>query len=71
MNGLRLSAYFAIIYGLGLGCFETFINWGQWQWWPFWLIDYVAAIFLIFSGITTFKRPNLGSKLLSMAWGLF
>jgi len=35
MNKLQISAYLAIIYGIGLAGFETLVNWGQWQWWPF------------------------------------
>ena len=48
-----ISSYLALIYGLGLICFETLVNWGQWQWWPYWLVDYVAAALLILGGIAT------------------
>jgi len=69
MNKLVISAFLAIIYGLGLASFETYVNWGQWQWWPFWLVDYVAAALLIFSGLATLKRRIYGPKLLGSDWG--
>lgn len=64
-----ISSYLALIYGLGLICFETLVNWGQWQWWPYWLVDYVAAALLILGGIATLKHRLYGSKLLSAGWG--
>ena len=69
MNKLVISASLAIIYGLGLASFETYVNWGQWQWWPFWLVDYVAAALLIFGGLATLKSHIYGSKLLCAGWG--
>jgi len=54
---------------VGLACFETLVNWGQWQWWPFWLIDYVAAALLFFGGLAVLKQRAYGLKLLSVGWG--
>ena len=69
MNKRATSAYLAIIYGISLVCFETFVNWGQWQWWPYWLVDYIAAALLILGGLATRGRRLYGPKLLSAAWG--
>ncbi len=69
MNKLTISAYLALIYGIGLICFETFVNWGQWQWWPFWLVDYVAAFFLILGGFALLRKKDQGPKLLCAGWG--
>lgn len=69
MKRLILSAGLAIVFGIGLACFETLVNWGQWQWWPFWMVDYVAAALLIVGGLATFKQFKLGSKLLCSGWG--
>ena len=69
MSKLSISAYLAILYGIGLICFETLVNWGQWQWWPFWIVDYVAALFLILGGLATLKKRNYGPKLLCTGWG--
>ena len=59
----------ALIYGVGLAGFETLVNWGQWQWWPYWLVDYVAAAFLLLGGFKTLKHPYYGAKLLCLGWG--
>ncbi len=48
---IRLSAYLAILFGLTLAIGELARNWGDWQWWPFWLVDYIAAALLIFGAI--------------------
>lgn len=69
MSKIAVSAFMAIVFGLGLACFETWVNWGQWQWWPFWLVDFVAAALLVFGGITFLKRRQYGAKLLSAGWG--
>jgi len=69
MNKLTLSAYLAVIYSIGLASFETLVNWGQWQWWPYWLVDYVAAALLLFGGLATLRHPYSGSKLLCTSWG--
>lgn len=69
MNRLQVSAYMALIYGAGLAGFETLVNWGQWQWWPYWLVDYVAATLLLFGGLTALKHRYYGSKLLCLGWG--
>ena len=68
MNKLLISAYMALLYGVGLAGFETLVNWGQWQWWPFWLVDYVAAALLLFGGFKTcllYTSPSPRDGLLS------
>ena len=69
MNNLSISACLALLFGVGLASFETLVNWGQWQWWPFWLVDYAAAALLILGGITTILKRKSGAKLLCAAWG--
>ena len=46
MSKVRLqatAAYMAAAFGTFLAIGETVRNWGNWQWWPFWLVDYIAA----------------------------
>jgi len=69
MTKLSFSAYMALLYGFGLAGFETLVNWGQWQWWPFWLVDYVAAGLLLLAGFATLKNLTSSSKLLCLGWG--
>lgn len=64
---IKLSAMLAILFGLALAVGEVIRNWGDWQWWPFWLVDYVAAALLIFGGQ---RALNTGTvRWLTGAWG--
>ncbi len=58
----------AILVGGSLAGFETLVNWGQWQWWPFWLVDYVAAALLIGGAVAVLKRRTASLRLLSAGW---
>lgn len=69
MNTRVLSAYLAILFAIGLAGFETLANWGDWQWWPFWLIDYAAAALLLAGGICVVKKRAGGANLLCAGWG--
>ena len=64
---LKFSAWLAIGFALFLAIGEAVRNWGDWQWWPFWVVDYVAAT-LLFSGGVSALRTN-GTKLLAGSWG--
>lgn len=68
MTALRISALLAILAGALLAGFETLVNWGQWQWWPYWLVDYVAAALLAGGGLATLKRKSAGRRLLCAGW---
>ena len=64
---IKLSAILAIVFGIILAVGEVLRNWGDWQWWPFWLVDYVAAALLIFGGQ---RALNTGTvRWLTGAWG--
>jgi len=45
------AALLAIAFGLFLAVAEAVRNWGDWQWWPFWLVDYIAATLLVAGGV--------------------
>lgn len=63
----RQSAYLALAFGLFLAIAEIVRNWGNWQPWPFWIVDFIAAGALIWGGV---RALSLGSsRLLSAAWG--
>ncbi len=68
MNAARVSAGLAILVGGLLAGFETLVNWGQWQWWPFWLVDYVAAAMLVGGGWLTLRQRSPGLRLLCAGW---
>ncbi len=64
---IRLSAYLALAFGLTLAVGEAMRNWGDWQWWPFWTIDYMAAALLIFGGQRALNTGTL--RWLAGGWG--
>lgn len=52
----KISAWLAMAFGLSLAVLEAVRNWGNWQWWPFWMVDYVAAGLLVAGGVLTLRR---------------
>lgn len=64
---LRSSAWLAIAFGGSLAVLEVARNWGDWQWWPFWIVDYLAASFLLVGG-STFLRAQT-TAWLGAGWG--
>lgn len=64
---IGLSALMAIVFGGFLAIAETVRNWGDWQPWPFWIVDFIAAGALIWGGLRTLRQGS--SRLLSAAWG--
>ena len=67
---VRLSAYLAITYGVILAVLEAVRNWGNWQWWPFWAIDYLMATMLILGGWLVLKKAKRSMSMLACAWGV-
>lgn len=65
----RAAAHLALVFGAFLAAAETVRNWGAWQWWPFWLVDYLAAALLVSGAILTLRRSVRGPFLLAGAWG--
>lgn len=47
---IKILGTWAIISGFLLFAGEAVRNWGDWQWWPFWLVDFIAATLLIIGG---------------------
>ena len=64
---IRLSACLAIAFGIFLFFGEFARNWGDWQWWPFWVVDFIAAALLIFGGQRALKTGTL--RWLAGGWG--
>lgn len=63
----RNSAFLALGFGLFLAIAEIVRNWGDWQAWPFWSVDFIAAGCLIWGALRTLSQGS--SRLLSAAWG--
>jgi len=64
---IRISAYLALAFGVFLFIGEIVRNWGDWQWWPFWVVDYIGASLLIFGGQRALKTGTL--RWLTGGWG--
>lgn len=64
---LWVSAWLAVAFGALLAVLEMVRNWGHWQWWPFWVVDYVAAALLLFGGIAALRHRGTGW--LAAGWG--
>lgn len=64
---IRLSACLAIAFGIFLFVGEIARNWGDWQWWPFWVVDFIAAALLIFGGQRALNTGTL--RWLTSGWG--
>lgn len=65
---IRKSAFTALVFGVFLAIGEVVRNWGAWQPWPFWLVDFITAGALIWGGLRTLNQGS--SRLLSAAWGV-
>lgn len=63
---LRYSRYTALIYAIGLGIGEAVINWGDWQWWPLWVVDYIIVVWLLIAFWRT-RQPGRSLEL-AAAW---
>ncbi|HRK34769.1 MAG TPA: hypothetical protein PLJ47_09255 [Candidatus Hydrogenedentes bacterium] len=65
---LAFSRYAALIFAIGLAIGEAVINWGNWQWWPLWVIDYVI-VFALIAGFSLSRDPRRAHAL-TTAWTL-
>lgn len=65
----RFSAYLGLGFGVFLAIAEAVRNWGNWQWWPFWLVDYIAAVLLVAGALLTLRSTGRGAFVLVGAWG--
>lgn len=63
----RISAWLAIAFGLSLSVLEVLRNWDDWQWWPFWVVDYFAAALLVAGGVLALRRGV--DRWLTAGWG--
>ena len=64
---IRISAWLAIVFGVALAFLEVLRNWGAWEWWPFWVVDYVAASLLVAGGVLAVRGRS--GHWLTAGWG--
>lgn len=63
---LTCSRYLALVFAVGLGIGETVMNWGNWQYAPLWLVDYVIVVWLLFGFYQSRAGENI--HILISAW---
>ena len=67
---ITLSARVAIAFGVFLAIAEVVRNWGDWQPWPWWVVDYIAVALLLFGGRMALPgRSQRNAAPLCGAWG--
>lgn len=64
---LKASAWLAVAFGLFLAVAEAVQNWGHWQWWPLWVVDYVAVVLVLIGAWDVLRRDGAG-KWLAAGW---
>jgi hypothetical protein len=66
----HFSAWLALAFGTFLAVAEVLRNSGEVQWWPFWVVDYIAVALLQWGAISVLWTPNDRSlSVLTAAWG--
>jgi len=60
----RINKSLAAIFATGLGIGEAVMNWGNWQYAPLWIIDYIIVIWLL-CGVFTKHREKSAIILIS------
>ena len=67
---ITLSALIAIAFGAFLAVAEVVRNWGDWEPWPWWVVDYIAVALLLYGGRAALpSRPQRNATPLGGAWG--
>ena len=56
----------ATLYSIILAIVEAILNWGDWQYAPLWIVDYLIVIILL-SSVFVFKK-NIQRLLLLLGW---
>ena len=66
----QFSAWLALGFGTFLAVAEVIRNGGEVQWWPFWVVDYMAVALLQWGAISVLWTPNnRGVGILTAGWG--
>ena len=70
---LAWSRYSALVFAIGLAIGEAAINWGDWQWWPLWVVDYgiVAWLLVAFFASRNPARAHALTSAWAFAFGVF
>ena len=61
----KINLIIATVYSIVLAIVEALLNWGNWQYAPLWIVDYLIVIILLL-GVFVFKENQ--QKVLLMGW---
>ena len=62
----KINLITATLYSIILGIVEIILNWGNWQYGPLWIVDYIIVIILL-SAVFVFKE-NTQRLMLLLGW---
>lgn len=65
MNNIKINRGLALLYAIGLGIGEALVNWGDWQYAPLWIVDYMIVSALL---LGVFWQ-RFSQEILKGAWG--
>ena len=62
----KINLIVATLYSIILGITEILLNWGDWQYAPLWIVDYLIVLILL-SAVFLFKK-NIQRLMLLLGW---
>jgi hypothetical protein len=62
----KINLILATLYSIILAIVEAMLNWGDWQYAPLWIVDYLIVIILLLA-VFVFKK-NLQRLMLLLGW---
>ena len=62
----KINLFVATLYAIILGIVEALLNWGDWQYAPLWIVDYLIVVILL-SAVFVFKK-NIQRLMLLLGW---
>ena len=62
------SRYLALLFAIGLAIGETIISWGNWQFAPLWIVDYLMAVLLLYAYFKTRQAEHAYALLAAWAF---
>ena len=62
----KINLLIAILYSIILAIVEAILNWGNWQYAPLWIVDYLIVLILL-SAVFVFKE-NIQKLMLLLGW---
>lgn len=65
---MKVFGVLTLLTGVGLALVETWLNWGDWQWAPFFVVDFVAAVLLVAAGALAIRGNRFAGAMLMAAW---